>query len=124
MKQKLLDEKERLESELKKVTAELSKIYTAESISKLKNNSIIKKYSFIIFSEEEGELRIGLSSFNKGYIDDHIPEDREIVFELLSILPLEYETNSCTYSINEDSLEEIKSIISQLGLKEVDPAWL
>lgn len=125
MKQNLQKRKQELLQELSKINQELEAIRIIETIPILKANPLLKLYSVIIFQDEgEDEVKLGLSSFEKGYIDDHIPEDREeFINDLLNVLPLGYETNSCTYSVVPGSESQLNQRLQDLGLAKIEPAW-
>jgi len=91
--------------------------------SLIKRKDEFKGYRYFLL-EEDGYHTFAFSSFSKGYIDDHIPEEKEqLIYDILAVIPHNGECNSCTYGIDEENIPEIESLMHRLGIPQDEPAW-
>ena len=117
-------DKKQLEKLSLEINNKLKIIYELELIEDLKKNEKIKRYSFIIYSDQDdfpSDL-VGFSSERRGFIDDHIPEEIEDDYnELLSLISPAWECYSCTYEVED--VDKVRKLLIEIGLKEEQPQW-
>ena len=110
----------------KQVQSKLDVLQSQRDLERLKNSPILKKYSYIVFKEEDSEmLCIGFNAYNDpGYIDDHVPEEAEEDFyDMLGLLDTWGEVYSCTHEIDPKDLSKNEKTLADLGIEKMEPQW-
>jgi hypothetical protein len=113
-----------------RIRARQDQLRRQETLTALKTTykALLRRYAVIIFedADDEGSWRLALSSINKGYIDDRMPEseeEQEGIYLLLELIPHQGETNTCTYEILESDLDQCRNLLGELGIPEIEADW-